>query len=158
MKEIKTYQELPNNYWNFIEKYLPNYTRRNDVLESDILTRYVENEEVDEDDLEWLPENKEEARKQLEELDVELYNESVEARNTFLKRMWKVRKACEKIRNCNVFKVCFRYPYSSEQKIDYRKFYSAIEKVVIMFGGKSPMLKIETEQGTVDIVDCLTIK
>lgn len=78
MEKAKTFQELPKDYWDVVGKYLPDYQRRDDVLLSDILTRYVEGEEVIEEDLEWLPDDKEEARKQLEELDLSLYNEAVE--------------------------------------------------------------------------------
>lgn len=78
MEKAKTFQELPKDYWDVIGKYLPNYYRSNAVLHSDILTRYVEGEEVNEEDLEWLPSDKDEARKQLEELDLRLYNEAVE--------------------------------------------------------------------------------
>lgn len=85
MEKAKTFQELPKDYWDVVGKYLPNYYRSNAVLHSDILTRYVEGEEVNEEDLEWLPSDKDEARKQLEELDLRLYNEAVEE--------WERRKA-----------------------------------------------------------------
>lgn len=39
------------NYWQFIEDYLPNYYSREDVLWSDILIRFIENEELDDSDL-----------------------------------------------------------------------------------------------------------
>ena len=32
-------------YWAFIEQYLPDYSSRDDVLHSDILTRYLDGEE-----------------------------------------------------------------------------------------------------------------
>lgn len=80
MEKVENYQELPENYWDVIAEHLPDYYRRDDVLKSDILTRYVNDEEVYEKDLEWLPDSKEEARKQLEELDVRLYNEAIEAK------------------------------------------------------------------------------
>ena len=41
-------------YWPFIEKNLPNYYRRDDVLYSDILMRYLSDEEVCETDLKWI--------------------------------------------------------------------------------------------------------
>ena len=43
-----------NNLWQFIEEYLPDYYHRDDVLHQDIYTRYIENEEVDENDLQWI--------------------------------------------------------------------------------------------------------
>jgi hypothetical protein len=41
-------------YWSFIEKYLPDYSGRDDILHSDILTRYLDGEEVCESDLDWI--------------------------------------------------------------------------------------------------------
>jgi hypothetical protein len=42
------------SYWPFIEQYLSDYSSRNDVLHSDILTRYLDGEEVSEEDLPWI--------------------------------------------------------------------------------------------------------
>lgn len=81
MKEARIYNELPNNYWRFIEKHLPKYSSNNDVLRSDILSRFIFDEEVQEEDYDWLPETKEEAQMMLEEIDLELYNEAVRAFN-----------------------------------------------------------------------------
>lgn len=81
MKEAKIYNELPNNYWRFIEKHLSKYSSNNDVLRSDILSRFIFDEEVQEEDYDWLPETKEEAQMMLEEIDLELYNEAVRAFN-----------------------------------------------------------------------------
>lgn len=33
-----------SDLWGFIEEYLPNYYKRNDVLRSDILFRYINDE------------------------------------------------------------------------------------------------------------------
>ena len=81
MKEARIYNELPNNYWRFIEKYLPKYSSNNDVLRSDILSRFIFDKEVQEEDYDWLPKTKEEAQMMLEEIDLELYNEAVKAFN-----------------------------------------------------------------------------
>lgn len=81
MKKAKTYLSLPNDYWWFVCEHLPDYSRRDDVLRSDILTRYTSGEEVSEDDLRWLPEDMAEANRMSEELDLALYNEAVEAYN-----------------------------------------------------------------------------
>lgn len=81
MKEAKIYNELPNNYWRFIEKHLPKYSSNDDVLRSDILSRFIFDEEVCDEDYDWLPETKEEAQMMLEEIDLELYNEAVKAFN-----------------------------------------------------------------------------
>ncbi len=40
----------------FIADYLPNYYSRNDVLESDILFRFLTNEEINEYDKKWIKE------------------------------------------------------------------------------------------------------
>jgi hypothetical protein len=42
------------NYWNFIEKFYPNYYSCNDVLLCDILTRKLEGEEIDEFDEQFI--------------------------------------------------------------------------------------------------------
>lgn len=81
MKEAKIYNELPNNYWHFIGKHLPKYSSDSNVLKSDILSRFIFDEEVRDEDYDWLPETKEEAQMMLEEIDLELYNEAVRAFN-----------------------------------------------------------------------------
>ena len=46
-----------NNYynvWGFIEEYLPNYYNRDDVLYDDILLRFFEDDDVSEEDMEWI--------------------------------------------------------------------------------------------------------
>lgn len=77
---IENYNDLPDNYWEVIEEYLPSYSFDDRVLWSDIYTRYLNDEEVWESDLEWLPKDKEVAREQLELIDLELYNEAIEAK------------------------------------------------------------------------------
>lgn len=48
--EFVTYRQ----YWEFIEKYLPGYSHRDDVLRSDILLRFLTDEEVRDEDLKWI--------------------------------------------------------------------------------------------------------
>lgn len=43
-----------NGFWRFIEEYLPNYSSRDDVLLDDILTRFIEDDDVHEDDIVWI--------------------------------------------------------------------------------------------------------
>lgn len=64
--------------WDIIGCFLPDYYHRNEVLRSDILQRYVDDEEVCEEDLEWLPKSKEVALKELNELDQELLEEALD--------------------------------------------------------------------------------
>ena len=40
--------------WSFLEIFLPNYSHRDDVLESDVLYRYLIGDDVSNDDLEWI--------------------------------------------------------------------------------------------------------
>ena len=54
MNNIKQNSSSYHDAWRFIEDYLPNYYRRDDVLMDDILLRYVENDEVSEDDMKWI--------------------------------------------------------------------------------------------------------
>ncbi len=40
---------MPYPYWSFIETYLPDYSKWDDVLMSDILARFLDNEEIAEE-------------------------------------------------------------------------------------------------------------
>ena len=51
---LNTVKPQKDNLWNFIEKYLPDYYHRDDILHYDIYTRFVDKEEVCESDLEWI--------------------------------------------------------------------------------------------------------
>lgn len=68
---------FPDDGWDFTRLYLPNYYTRNDVLKSDILFRYVHDEEVNTDDLAELPENKDDAAELLRKLDAKLLEEAI---------------------------------------------------------------------------------
>lgn len=75
-------QEEYSNLWNFICAYLPNYYRRDDVLQSDILRRYIDDEYVAESDLQWIEEyyssDKNAATKALMELEKGFVSEALE--------------------------------------------------------------------------------
>ena len=45
------------SYWDTVMEYLPNYHNRSDVLLSDILARYIDDEEVDDGDLKMIETN-----------------------------------------------------------------------------------------------------
>ena len=49
-------QQEYSTLWNFICAYLPNYYSRDDVLRSDILRRYIDDEYVVESDLQLIDE------------------------------------------------------------------------------------------------------
>ena len=49
---IKVYSDL----WGFFGEYLPDYDSRDDVLESDILFRFIDGDEIWDSDLEWIKE------------------------------------------------------------------------------------------------------
>lgn len=68
-------------YWPFIEQYLPDYSSRDDVLHSDILTRYLDGEEVWEGDLPWIAElgTREDVVAELIDIDSCLLQEAIEA-------------------------------------------------------------------------------
>ncbi len=51
---LSTRKHNINDMWEFIAAFLPDYYHRNDVLHEDILSRYLNNEEVSEGDLEWI--------------------------------------------------------------------------------------------------------
>ena len=69
------------NLQQFIEEYLPDYYHRDDVLRSDILCRYLDNEDVDESDLQWIYQefgsDKTKVQEALERLDMELAHEAL---------------------------------------------------------------------------------
>ena len=54
MSSIKQTVDSYHNAWRFIENYLPNYSKRDDVLEDDILLRFVKGDEVSKDDMKWI--------------------------------------------------------------------------------------------------------
>lgn len=85
MQNVKTYNELPSEYWNFVCDHLPNYSEREDVSRSNTLTNYVLGRKITEEDLDWLPKDKEEAGRMVDELDLKLYNEAVDAYNEKMK-------------------------------------------------------------------------
>lgn len=154
-KKVSTYQELPDHYWDIIiSNYLPDYYHRDEVLQSDILSRYIDNEEVCEEDLEWLPDSKEEAMEQLERLDLALYNEAVEARAELLGMKWRLRRYCEGIKSCKKFTVRYQYMRDFARSRVYSSFYSVIDGVCENYAPCMPLLKIETEIGEVDVLEC----
>ena len=70
-----------NNLELFIEKFLPDYYHDDDVLRSDILCRYLDNEDVDESDLQWIyrefGSDKAKVQDALERLDMELAHKAL---------------------------------------------------------------------------------
>ena len=56
MKKVNSYAISEYDEWSFIEEFLPDYHRRDDVLYNDIVTRYVDGEDLDESDLEMMKE------------------------------------------------------------------------------------------------------
>lgn len=71
-----------DSYWDFIANHLPSYYSDDNVARSDLLWRYVDNEEVDEQDIEALEEefaNKKEMLDEIAKIGTELFKESLEA-------------------------------------------------------------------------------
>ena len=56
MNNTEFINNYADNFWNFIEKYLPNYYTRDDVLYDDILFRFIDDDNVSEEDLAWIAE------------------------------------------------------------------------------------------------------
>ena len=46
-----------NDIWRFIEENYEGYYNSDAILEHDILTRFIENEAVDDDDIKWIKDN-----------------------------------------------------------------------------------------------------
>ena len=74
-KEIK----LPNNWFEVIVDYLPNYSSRTDVLENDIMQRAILKEELSNEDNEWLAGigNQKDIEKTFDDSSWRLYNEAL---------------------------------------------------------------------------------
>lgn len=51
---LKIAKTVRGDLWAFIETYLPDYYHRDDILQFDIYSRYVDNEDVCESDLQWI--------------------------------------------------------------------------------------------------------
>ncbi len=69
-------------YWTFIETYHPNYYSDDRVLQCDILLRYLNREEVSDEDLEWIKESFKSNKEILGEmvrLETDLFREALEA-------------------------------------------------------------------------------
>lgn len=66
--------------WIFIEKYLPNYYTRGEVLENDVLCRLANDEEVVDSDREYFAylDTKEKIDAELLESTISLFNEALE--------------------------------------------------------------------------------
>ena len=80
--DMKTYKINEYDEWNFIEENLPNYHQRDDILYNDIVSRYVNGEEIDENDMELMKcrfNSVEEAEKWLDKDIKRLFLEAVEA-------------------------------------------------------------------------------
>lgn len=54
MNNTTNYNNYHNGFWQFIEEYLPNYSSRDDVLRDDILLRFISDDDVCEEDMEWI--------------------------------------------------------------------------------------------------------
>jgi len=83
-------EERAFTYWPFIEKYLPDVSSRDDVLHADILTRYLDGEEVLEQDLRWIEElgTRDDIVAELIDVDSHLFKEALEA---YLRERYKSR-------------------------------------------------------------------
>ena len=78
----KTYRISDYDDWTFIEENLPNYESRDDILYNDIVSRYVNGEELDDSDVETMQKNfssVEEAEKWLDNDCKRLFLEAVGA-------------------------------------------------------------------------------
>ena len=54
MNNIEITNNYSNVYWRFIEEYLPNYYSRDDVLRNDILFRYIDDDDICDEDMQWI--------------------------------------------------------------------------------------------------------
>ena len=73
--------EADLSYWRFIEEWHPKYWSDDRVLLCDILFRYLEKQDVDEDDKEWIARefnSSEEIVRELKQLEKDLFSESLD--------------------------------------------------------------------------------
>ncbi|MBQ8222545.1 MAG: 6-phospho-beta-glucosidase [Bacteroidales bacterium] len=78
-----------SSYWEFIAEYLPYYSSDDRVLWSDILSRYLNGEEVSDEDLRCIYtsfKNREEVVEELIRTDLVLFEEAINAYYEPLKR------------------------------------------------------------------------
>ena len=71
-----------SSYWDFVMEYLPCFSSDDRVLWSDILSRYLVGEEVDESDLRYIFENfknRDEVVEELKRIDKILIGEAIDA-------------------------------------------------------------------------------
>lgn len=54
MNNTKDKFESYRKFWDFIEEHLPNYYQRDDVMQSDILLSFLTNDDMSDDDMEWI--------------------------------------------------------------------------------------------------------
>lgn len=54
MSNTESTNRYANGFWRFIEEFLPNYYSRDDVLRDDILYRYVNGDDVCNEDMQWI--------------------------------------------------------------------------------------------------------
>ena len=70
-----------SNLQQFIEEYLPDYYHRDDVLHLDIYSKYIDNEEMDESDLQWIYQDfgsdKEKVKEEIDRLEKEFAYEAL---------------------------------------------------------------------------------
>lgn len=82
MKHTEEQFETYRSFWSFIEAYLPNYSRRDDVLWADILLRFLTDEDVGKDDLERIEcefqSDKSQVKTELVKLEAQFAKEALE--------------------------------------------------------------------------------
>ncbi len=82
MRKVEDARNLPDNCWDIIMEFLPKYYSRSDVLENDILQKSVDGELIsgdDDKDIAWVKALEGSAQEELDESNMYLYNEAVEA-------------------------------------------------------------------------------
>ncbi len=69
--------------WAFVQSFMPNYSSRDEVLEDDMLIKYLEGEDLDEDDLQLIKDeydnDREKVKERVIELESKFAKEAIEA-------------------------------------------------------------------------------
>ena len=79
---LTTVKHESGNMWSFIERFLPDYYHRGDILHHDIYSRYLDNEELSEGDAEWIyadfGSNKEKVKETFDQMEKDFAYEALE--------------------------------------------------------------------------------
>jgi hypothetical protein len=152
MKNIKTFNQLPEGYWDFIVQNYPDYDHADEILWNDLLSRYCHNELSDKKDIKFIKEhfefkNKKQAKQALEKDEMRLYNIAVDnfhKQNTERAYCVVYTKVNAKDGEITLYKDDSQY-FSSDEKEAGEAFYNSIRNEVDTYCASFCQVLIDTE-------------